>query len=671
MTFGEQAKANTVSSFTGIIYVDDDNEAGPWDGTLEHPYQFIQDGIDNADEEYKIHIFNGVYYENLIVDKKLFIEGENPQNTIIDGNYGEIIVNVIDKNVKITNLSIRNSDGFKNNAGIKIHTNDNLITNCIFYRTKTGVYFDGANFSEIKNCKFYSNGKGIFLKSSYSCNIADCCFTHNSIGIDVDMSQNIKIEGSYAYTNGIGYYINNSKDIFFLKCAAFNNNDNQGGIFIYGSNSIRISDCNVKHNGLGTSIRQSHEIDISDSNYFWNTHYAIYVTEDSTKISINKCNVFENFRNGIQIFDSSCILKNNNIYSHVFGLWAEQSSCNARNNWWGSPLGPTFIESNVRDRLFFRVAHLMIFPWRILKIRSAGSSWEIDEDFCDVEFNASRFEEIELQGIDLDQDLLPDWWELKWGYDPLTWNDHKNFDPDGDGLNNMEECYTDKWGSNPFKRDIFIECDWIKSVYPNVTNKPQRKYIDEMIVQFAKRDITLHFDDGSLGGGEEIPTIINFTHSDLTDIYWDYFLHNDIINPRKGIFHYSLVCDLGPARGFSFVGVDHLDSFCTSAQMIQGSFPTRPRAELIQSIIFHELGHTLGLTVDDHGGIDNEAVTLPFLVQYLKYKNYKSIMNYHYTYKIFDYSDGTNGKGDFDDWSKLDPHFFKNTHFEVASAKLA
>ena len=31
-----------------IIYVDDDNTDGPWDGTWSHPYQYIQDGVDNA-----------------------------------------------------------------------------------------------------------------------------------------------------------------------------------------------------------------------------------------------------------------------------------------------------------------------------------------------------------------------------------------------------------------------------------------------------------------------------------------------------------------------------------------------------------------------------------------------------------------------------------------------
>ena len=36
------------SQSKSIIYVDGNNTAGPWDGTLEHPYQHIQDGVDNA-----------------------------------------------------------------------------------------------------------------------------------------------------------------------------------------------------------------------------------------------------------------------------------------------------------------------------------------------------------------------------------------------------------------------------------------------------------------------------------------------------------------------------------------------------------------------------------------------------------------------------------------------
>jgi hypothetical protein len=34
-------------------------------------------------------------------------------------------------------------------------------------------------------------------------------------------------------------------------------------------------------------------------------------------------------------------------------------------------------------------------------------------------------------------------------------------------------------------------------------------------------------------------------------------------------------------------------------------------------------------------------------------------MNYQYTYRIFDYSDGTHGWGDYDDWGNIDLTYFE------------
>ena len=54
------------SSSGNTIYVDDDNTAGPWDGTLEHPFQKIQDGIDNTSDGDTIFVYSGTYYENIL-----------------------------------------------------------------------------------------------------------------------------------------------------------------------------------------------------------------------------------------------------------------------------------------------------------------------------------------------------------------------------------------------------------------------------------------------------------------------------------------------------------------------------------------------------------------------------------------------------------------------------
>ena len=150
-TLGTQAEKTNQET----IYVDDDNTEGPWDGTIEHPYQYIEDAIKNSTDGDTIYVFKGTYYENILVDKTLLITGENKNDTIIDGMYNEFIINIVKDYVTITNFTIRNSGGYIENAGIIIDSQYNLISQCIFYRTKTGIYVNGTINNEINNCIFY------------------------------------------------------------------------------------------------------------------------------------------------------------------------------------------------------------------------------------------------------------------------------------------------------------------------------------------------------------------------------------------------------------------------------------------------------------------------------------------------------------------------------------
>ena len=51
------------------IYVDDDNTEGPWDGSLEHPYLHISDGVANADSGDTVFVFSGDYHEFFHITK--------------------------------------------------------------------------------------------------------------------------------------------------------------------------------------------------------------------------------------------------------------------------------------------------------------------------------------------------------------------------------------------------------------------------------------------------------------------------------------------------------------------------------------------------------------------------------------------------------------------------
>ena len=72
------------------IYVDDDNTSGPWDGTPEYPYQYIQDGIDAAAHGDTVLVSDGIYTgprnKNLcITGKAITVALQNgPDQTIVD-----------------------------------------------------------------------------------------------------------------------------------------------------------------------------------------------------------------------------------------------------------------------------------------------------------------------------------------------------------------------------------------------------------------------------------------------------------------------------------------------------------------------------------------------------------------------------------------------------------
>ena len=47
-----------------VIYVNSYNTEGPWHGTKEYPYQYIQDGINNSIEGNIIFVLKGLEYLN-------------------------------------------------------------------------------------------------------------------------------------------------------------------------------------------------------------------------------------------------------------------------------------------------------------------------------------------------------------------------------------------------------------------------------------------------------------------------------------------------------------------------------------------------------------------------------------------------------------------------------
>ncbi len=267
---------------------------------------------------------------------------------------------------------------------------------------------------------------------------------------------------------------------------------------------------------------------------------------------------------------------------------------------------------------------------------------------------------------DVDKDMIPLYWEYKWGYNPFIYNNHTELDPEKDGLSNYEEFLVSTWHSDPFRDDMFMELDQM-SIGPNGEGSyiPKSSLI-QVEQTYAKRNIRFHVDDGCMGGGEIIPFKPYLIMGQEREYYQQYFLQNDADNWRRGVFRYALfVYEHLPIRGMEFPGEHNflfyykpgLNSFIISTSIYK--IVDRQPEECCQFLILHELGHTCKIFMGRPLGCDNQLMRLPWSLQRIIFKNYKSVMNYKYTYSILDYSNGTHGFGDYNDWDNIDLTFFQ------------
>jgi len=206
------------------IYVDDDNTDGPWDGSMEHPYQHIQDAVDNASLSSTVFVKNGTYYENIFINKTITLLGEDKQSTIIDGqNQSDVIyVGYPANGVSISGFSIQNAGGDHGNnvfdAGIDLQSDHNIISDNIL--TKHHIA-----------CLILFGSSHNIIEHNY---IGDC----NSSGIEF-LSGRFNYIANNTIINNLNYGIyvsefgNSSGNLFFSNI--FENN--RQGITLFHSNN--------------------------------------------------------------------------------------------------------------------------------------------------------------------------------------------------------------------------------------------------------------------------------------------------------------------------------------------------------------------------------------------------------------------------------------------------
>lgn len=105
-------------------------------------YSSVQDAIDAAVNGDWIKIYEGVYFENIVIDKELTVIGK--KDVVIDGQKSTDTIYILADNVKLLDLTVTNSSGM--GAGIVIEGNNVIVRRCTVTANYYGIYtsFDGG-----------------------------------------------------------------------------------------------------------------------------------------------------------------------------------------------------------------------------------------------------------------------------------------------------------------------------------------------------------------------------------------------------------------------------------------------------------------------------------------------------------------------------------------------
>lgn len=270
-----------------------------------------------------------------------------------------------------------------------------------------------------------------------------------------------------------------------------------------------------------------------------------------------------------------------------------------------------------------------------------------------------------------------------------------NKDTDGDGISDLKESiwYEDRDDvfcdtttppytcayPDPTSKDLYVEMDWMYDPIEDRPFKPKGIQLEKIEDAFDAKGIKFHADTGQFGGGNELQSYENFlymgdspTTADFTDFKLGYDSHPANFNTdREGVWHY-MISGYGFAEDPTSSGIAEVggsESFISSG-LIEDTFTYADLDEALAGTMIHEIGHNLCLSdalvyVDQpsgcaHGGVDSDSVA---------YVLYDSAMNYRYQFETIDYSDGSHGLNDHDDWSavKLGISEFTKVHTPLSA----
>jgi parallel beta-helix repeat protein len=321
-------------------FVDDD---GPAD------FHTIKEAIKNASTGDTIFVRNGIYNENVVVNKTVSLTGENRSNAVIGGNGNDTGILITADHVTIQGFGIQNCE-----VGIKVESNDNIISSNLissngYYETEIltnqEIYQDYVSPLSRWYLHNLINGSytGFFNITGHTPAISVQALGHedvNQLGIALFHDKNEDHEpqlheyvsyGDVKEQNVQVFLVNPPTGHYIIKVLGWEVPEDPGHF------DLEITE----YTGYGIEFLSSRN-SIIDDNLFTQNPVGLYL-HDSYNATIRLNTAIENVGGIVLSNSTQCIISNNNASLNKFGfglrqfgigmtLWSVQDSYISENN---------------------------------------------------------------------------------------------------------------------------------------------------------------------------------------------------------------------------------------------------------------------------------------------------------------------------------------------------
>jgi parallel beta-helix repeat protein len=234
-----------VNSKRNIVYVNDYSTSGPANGSVNFPYKYILDGVNDAGIDDTVYVYSGVYSEGFSLDRTINIYGENKGNTTVVGPKNASAISIGANGVNFRNFTIKNINGQSDYAGIYIYLDaQNInISDSIISNYSRGIFFD---ILCLYNSVFRNtiNSGGILFNLANEMNtIKENTILNNEMGIAASFPVGINITNNLVSGHETGIFIIQGMGAFLKHNNVTNNKygiklQNVQFNFIYNNNFI-------------------------------------------------------------------------------------------------------------------------------------------------------------------------------------------------------------------------------------------------------------------------------------------------------------------------------------------------------------------------------------------------------------------------------------------------